>query len=473
MMFIKAKNTIGQKLKFGFTVRRRSIFVILCGFMVILSFSCSQVTDEMKPEIGEFLKNGNAYLDTGDYDQALIEFTKAIELDPHSALAYRSRGNAYSYLSEFDKAIDDFTQAIGLNPDEALLAIVYHNRGTIYLYKSDYEQAIYDLTQSIELNPDFRVLRASAFISRGQAYLGIDEYEKAIDDYKQAITLEAELDPATLADGYFGLCIAYSSLSEYREAIGALDKIIDLKPNDEYLAYAYYDRGLMHDYLSDYDKAIADYTESIDLDANIDIRIWAYNNRGWVYREKDEPDLAIADANRALALNPDEDTASPIYDTRGQAYYIQGEYAKAIDDLTKSIDTFSGENVFLAVRYCTRGSAYVGMEKFSLGIADFDKAIELSQGYMKKNKRSLNMTTTNMSMADLYEILAGYISDHINKIDPEAKNLLATGGDTVIDQGTLLAIQGRVQSWGTIVSTTTGIIRAIGDGLKNVTQNIR
>jgi len=42
-----------------------------------------------------------------------------------------------------------------------------------------------------------------------------------------------------------------------------------------------------------------------------------------------------------------------------------------------------------------------------------------------------------------------------------------------IDQGTLIPMQAKVQTWSTIVSGVTGIVRAIGDGLKSTAQNIR
>jgi tetratricopeptide (TPR) repeat protein len=471
MLFKKAQKTIGRHLPFGFTITS-SMFALWCGLMVLLPFSCSQITDERKPEAGELLKNGNAYLDAGDYTQALNAFTNAIALDPLSAPAYRYRGNVYNYLGEFDKAIDDYTRAIGLNPDAALLAIVYHNRGALYVYQNKYEEAINDLTRSIESNPDFTELRASALLSRGQAYLGRDAYEEAIDDYTQAITLGEDLDAAILADGYFGLCMAHFSRHEYAAAIAALDEIIEISPDDAYLAYAYYDRGLMNDYLSAYDKAIADYTESITLNANTEILVWAYNNRGWVYIEKGDPYQAIADANSALALQPDKDTASFIYDTRGQAYYMNGAYEQAIADLTQSIDTFSGEDLFLAVRYYTRGSAYMGSADFSSGLADFDKAFELSQGYLNKNNRSLNRMAADMLTTGSYETLAAFLSDSIKERELDIGDLLAKIGELTDDE-TRLRLAIRIQAWQQVTAISTGLIRTIGDTFRSITNNVR
>ena len=42
-----------------------------------------------------------------------------------------------------------------------------------------------------------------------------------------------------------------------------------------------------------------------------------------------------------------------------------------------------------------------------------------------------------------------------------------------VAQADLLALQAKIQSWGNLTSTATGILRAIGDSLKSTTQNIR
>ncbi|MDR3143717.1 MAG: hypothetical protein LBT57_02640 [Puniceicoccales bacterium] len=42
-----------------------------------------------------------------------------------------------------------------------------------------------------------------------------------------------------------------------------------------------------------------------------------------------------------------------------------------------------------------------------------------------------------------------------------------------IDQGTLLTLQMNVQNWSVLISTMTGLMRCIGDGMAKVTQNIR
>ena len=77
-----------------------------------------------------------------------------------------------------------------------------------------------------------------------------------------------------------------------------------------------------------------------------------------------------------------------------------------------------------------------------------------------------------VSIESIYSILASYISDYEIKLKNAIGDMSGQSADQ-IDQGTLLAIQAKVQTWGTIVATSTGILRAIGDALRTITQNIR
>ena len=52
-----------------------------------------------------------------EYQQAIDDYTRAIELDPTNALCYSNRGEAYQRLAQFDLAIADFELALAMEPD--------------------------------------------------------------------------------------------------------------------------------------------------------------------------------------------------------------------------------------------------------------------------------------------------------------------------------------------------------------------
>ena len=87
----------------------------------------------------------------GKFDKAIVDLSKAIQLNPDYATAYGNRGAAYVGKGEVNQAIKDYTKSIQLNPDDAG---VYSNRGTAYNIKGDFDSALQDLNKAIELRPN-------------------------------------------------------------------------------------------------------------------------------------------------------------------------------------------------------------------------------------------------------------------------------------------------------------------------------
>ena len=77
-------------------------------------------------------KRGIEHVEKDQFDQAIAEFNKDIELNPRDALAYSNRGAAFLEKDQYDQAITDLNKAIELNPR---LAIAYSNRGFVYIKK--------------------------------------------------------------------------------------------------------------------------------------------------------------------------------------------------------------------------------------------------------------------------------------------------------------------------------------------------
>lgn len=129
---------------------------------------------------------GIVYAHKGDYDTAIRDFTRAIEIDPNNATTFYNRGLAYVEKKDYVAAIRDFTKAIKLNPNNAF---AFNNRGNAYASNKDYDAAIRDYNKAIELVPNF----AMAFNNRGLAHRHNKNYDAAIQDYTEAIKLDLNL----------------------------------------------------------------------------------------------------------------------------------------------------------------------------------------------------------------------------------------------------------------------------------------
>jgi tetratricopeptide (TPR) repeat protein len=104
-------------------------------------------------------------------------------LDPNHAEAYERRGGLYVVKKEYDKAITDLTKAIQLDPK---VYGAHSVRAWIYMEQEEYDKAVADYTEALRLNPK----DSDARQSRGWVYQHVQEYDKALADYTEALRIE-------------------------------------------------------------------------------------------------------------------------------------------------------------------------------------------------------------------------------------------------------------------------------------------
>ena len=167
---------------------------------------------------------------------------------------YFNKGISKFSLEDYNGAVEDFNKAIQLKPD---YANAYYNRGRAKGNLKDYTGAIADFNKAIQLKPDY----ADAYNKRGRAKGNLKDYTGAIADYSKAIQLNPDY-----ADAYNNRGVAKDDLQDYTGAIADYSKAIQLKPND---ADAYNNRGVAKYYLKDMNGACKDWTKAGELGSAI------------------------------------------------------------------------------------------------------------------------------------------------------------------------------------------------------------
>jgi tetratricopeptide (TPR) repeat protein len=103
-----------------------------------------------------YMLRGEAYRANRETDKAIADFTKAIKVGvPNWAHAYGNRGSVRLTKGDYNRALVDFDKAIELDPK---LAALYLGRGTVYLEKGNTEKAIGDLTLAVKLDVSLKSL---------------------------------------------------------------------------------------------------------------------------------------------------------------------------------------------------------------------------------------------------------------------------------------------------------------------------
>lgn len=138
-----------------------------------------------------FIASGLEKSKTGNYDAAIAEYTKALELNSSYISAYINRGLAKNNQGNFEGAVADFTQVINLKPT---FADGYLDRGSAELLEGNLDAAQADFTKVLELKPDDQ-----AYYRRGLTRQCQGNYDGAAADFAKAAEVIAGDDPSSYA----------------------------------------------------------------------------------------------------------------------------------------------------------------------------------------------------------------------------------------------------------------------------------
>jgi tetratricopeptide (TPR) repeat protein len=110
----------------------------------------------------------------GNYPAAVVDYSKAIDLDPSYSDAYLKRGTLrYKILKQYREALTDLDKVIELNPD---CALAYLHRGIVKCHLLMFAEALPDFDRAEELDPnDERV-----YLNRGKCKYMLKYDEKEV-----------------------------------------------------------------------------------------------------------------------------------------------------------------------------------------------------------------------------------------------------------------------------------------------------
>jgi tetratricopeptide (TPR) repeat protein len=158
---------------------------------------CTELFRQNVTSVAPHTDRALTYMKQDNFESAIAEYTKAIDLDPSRAILYRLRGSAYQRKGDRDRAIVDYTKVIELSPKDPAAYIL---RGMVksdiqnYMMdalvgvdssKTNIDPAIADYAKAIELKPR----DSTAYSLRGALYELKRDNKRAIADYRKAISI--------------------------------------------------------------------------------------------------------------------------------------------------------------------------------------------------------------------------------------------------------------------------------------------
>jgi serine/threonine protein kinase/tetratricopeptide (TPR) repeat protein len=217
--------------------------------------------------------------DSDKYFNLLIKITKKYPNEKlgHHDLAYYYRAVA----QQFDKAIEECNKVLELDPN---YGSALSNLGYIYAEMGDFKKSIYHFKRYASIFPE----DANPFDSMAEVYFKMGLLDKALETYKRASAIKPGFSD-------WQLSYIYALKEDYPSAMEWIDLYIANEASKSRQAGGYWWRGLYHYLLGRYELTEHDLilTKVVAETGDSDFWLIAIDwLKGWIYYDRDEFELS-------------------------------------------------------------------------------------------------------------------------------------------------------------------------------------
>jgi tetratricopeptide (TPR) repeat protein len=311
-------------------------FCIGISFFIIgLIIGKRHITKELKT----YLRNGIKAKERKDYNTAIINFNKAIELNACCLEAFFNRGSIFSEQEKYAEAVEDYSKAIEIQPKNH---VSYLNRGIANEHLKRFPESMADYNKAMNLSSKEQIF--INFLRKGMCHClnkpliicnGLKQTDapkeksssKEIGTFINEYLLNTPCPP-TDKISFIERGRLLESHNNFHEAALNYTKAIELDPDS---SSPYKLRGNLYLTQQKYTEAIADYNKVIELSPYRES--YDHNLRGTLFEKQQKYTEAIKDYNLAIELNPNE---AEYYLNRGGVLKLMGKIKESEEDFTKA-----------------------------------------------------------------------------------------------------------------------------------------
>ena len=272
-----------------------------------------------------YIDYGMTLIQCGDYEEALIQFDKAI-LDKdnkivreNNKMAFRGKGIAYYESAEYESAINQFEKALKITERSDLDIDILFYLGDAQTKILDREGAIATYTKIIEKKAN----QSDAFYKRAILKGQLGQLEDSVADFDKAISFDKDN-----YEYYFG---KYAILLQQGDSAGAAEVLKSALAIKTESKEDYYNVAIVHFYQGNNDTAKEEFATAIENGFT-----GAYFYLGEIAMLEKEYETAVANYEQYIQ-NTSNLKSAVVYNQLGEAYLQLENYDEALKAFEEGI----------------------------------------------------------------------------------------------------------------------------------------
>jgi len=273
-----------------------------CGWGLMLAFSTAfNLLAIVHMQADAHTNLGYAFAQQGRIDEAIVQFHKALQIEPRHAPAHYNLGVSLAQTRRWDEAMAQYQEALQIKPDNAA---AHCSLGIAFSQKGRADDALSQFQLALQADPNY----APAQFNLGNALLQAGKVDEAITRFQNVLQIHPGYAPA-----YYNLGEAFLEAGKVDEAIVYYQKAFatEADPNETLqippdYAKAHYNFGNALLQKGKTDEAITQYQSALQINPRY---ADAHLNIGGILMQKGKIDEAITQFQQELQIAPNSPQA--------------------------------------------------------------------------------------------------------------------------------------------------------------------
>jgi len=266
---------------------------------------------------------GEALVEQGRVDEAMVHFQQALQIRPDYADAHFNLGVAQVRQGNVDEAIAHFQKALQIQPDDTQARLAL---GNALLQQGHVGDALDHFQKAVQVEPD----NLEAQVALGSALLQLGQVGEAITHFRKALQIEPRN-----AEAQCDLGAALFRQGNVDDAIAHFQKALEINPG---IAEAHLNLGSAFVKKGEVNEAIAHFQKALTIEPD---NVEVLNDLAWLLATA--PQASLRNGNRAVELAQRADQVaggeSPIIlSTLAAAYAEVGRFGDAQQSARKAVE---------------------------------------------------------------------------------------------------------------------------------------